>query len=535
MIPGNAHQLFGFVHHCTGRVITRVFILLCALIFFPLLAAAVPNDMVLMLDNSGSMKKNDPQFLASKAVSEFIDGLSSDSNVAVIIFDQDVELALPLTPVNDETIAKIKASIDSINYRGLYTNSPDALERAIYELKLHARPDAEKSIIFLTDGIVDTGQPAKDIEKARWMREDLAASAADQNIRIFGIAFTDGADFSLIQSLAQRTEAEYFRAFLPQDIAGVFAQIKTIIATPRPEPEPPPPPETIIVEKEIIKEVRIETPAAPPESKVQVFVLVGIGIFLALLIMYQLRRLKTAAQSGPKEYIPPAELVDMDRITGQERYDLSDGKLVVIGRVAGKKEDEAMHIVIDQSSMSRRHATIEFKNHSYCISDQGSGNGTFVNGQRIGEEHILKHDDRIAFDKFTFLFQMPEMEESDATVVQGAAFGGSPPPFTPAAPPLVEPDEDVTAVAAHRKSEQETASESEDLTEQAFASSDEGDSDNGREVGDMSKEIEEWSFDTSLYNGDKAAKPPQESTYPGDEDLTMTPDELEVQRKKKDQ
>ncbi len=91
----------------------------------------------------------------------------------------------------------------------------------------------------MTDGIVDTGAPDRDLEKSKWLREDLAPDAADNGIKIFGIAFTEGADFQLIQSIAQKTEGEYYRALTAADLQNVFEQIDKIINTP-PEPEPAP-------------------------------------------------------------------------------------------------------------------------------------------------------------------------------------------------------------------------------------------------------------------------------------------------------
>ena len=178
------------------------------------------KDIVLVLDNSGSMKKNDPHFLASQAVTEFISNLDATTHVAVIIFDQSVRVEVPLTEVSDATRDEILHSIKQLNYKGLYTDSPAAIERAIYELKNSGRSEAKKSIIFMTDGIVDTGNAARDQEKVKWLKEELAAGAGDAGIAIFGIAFTDEADFQLIQSLAQKTHGEYYRALKPEDLKG---------------------------------------------------------------------------------------------------------------------------------------------------------------------------------------------------------------------------------------------------------------------------------------------------------------------------
>lgn len=193
-------------------------------------ATVIANqDILLVLDNSGSMKKNDPQFLARSAVRDFIESLNSETRAGVIIFDQRVTLAVPLTQTDGPNTRLLTNSLDDINYRGQLTDSPAAVERAIYELKTNGRADAAKYIVFLTDGIVDTGNAAADVEKTKWLREELAADAADNGIQVLSVAFTENADFFLIQSLAKKTQGEYYRALTPADLAGVFADMRTRI------------------------------------------------------------------------------------------------------------------------------------------------------------------------------------------------------------------------------------------------------------------------------------------------------------------
>jgi len=213
----------------------QLLLLLCFLILAAsgaVHAAAGPKDIVLVLDNSGSMKKNDPSFLTGVAVREFLDRLDGDNRVAILLFDQTARLVMPLTPLTETSRPDFLLSVDKVDYRGRWTNSPAAIERAIYELRVNGREDADKSIVFMTDGIVDTGDKAMDAEKSNWMREELAGDAADEGIRIFGIAFTDNADFLLIQSLSKTTSGEYFRAYSAADIEGVFRRVIQLLDRP---------------------------------------------------------------------------------------------------------------------------------------------------------------------------------------------------------------------------------------------------------------------------------------------------------------
>lgn len=210
-------------------------------------SASADKDIMVVLDNSGSMRKNDPAFLARGAVASFIEQLGPGTSAGMLIFDQGVTVPVPLTPIDDASKTRLIDSLDNINYRGQLTDSPAAIERAIYELKTKGRADANKLIVFMTDGIVDTGNPEADIEKTKWLRDELAVDAKANGIRVFAIAFTENADFFLIQSLANKTDGEYYRAMEPSALAGVFDTVygeldtppEVVAATPPPPAAPP--------------------------------------------------------------------------------------------------------------------------------------------------------------------------------------------------------------------------------------------------------------------------------------------------------
>ena len=54
-------------------------------------------------------------------------------------------------------------------------------------------------------------------------------------------------------------------------------------------------------------------------------------------------------------------------------------------------------VVLDDTTVSRRHATITRKEGSFELTDLGSTNGTFVNGRRVAEPVVLKSGDEIKF------------------------------------------------------------------------------------------------------------------------------------------
>ena len=77
-----------------------------------------------------------------------------------------------------------------------------------------------------------------------------------------------------------------------------------------------------------------------------------------------------------------------------KRFTIKDGWNLTIGR--GAEAD----VIVDNTAISRQHTSIELKDESYLLSDLGSLNGTFVNGEKIDGTVIVSNRDRIKLGKF---------------------------------------------------------------------------------------------------------------------------------------
>ena len=415
--------------------------------------ASLPIDIMLVLDNSGSMKKNDPNFLVTEAIKEFISQKNENTRVGIIIFDGKAQLQISLTVASFANREAILNSIKGINYTGQYTDFPAAIERAIYELKDNGREDALKSIIFMTDGIVDTGNVNRDLEKSKWMREDLAADAADNEIKIFGIAFTEAADFQLIQSISQQTKGEYFRALVAEDLQNVFQQINEVINKVSESSvvseiekitiggrlvnniESEAASELLDGDEQSIENIRprieaveqaldnLDDPIPFPSILIAAIVVL---ILLVLAFLSLILKRKGLSRVPRDEFFQEAYINDLQGKTDKQAH-MIDERPKMIGRVAGKDIEHMDYIVVNESTISRRHALIEYKDFSFWIIDQGSSNGTFINNERINNEFRLKHGDKIRLHNCEFEFTVPEMDESDETIV-----------YTPGIQPLVD-------------------------------------------------------------------------------------------------
>lgn len=94
---------------------------------------------------------------------------------------------------------------------------------------------------------------------------------------------------------------------------------------------------------------------------------------------------------------------------GQMRFPL-DREETLIGR------DGGCDIVIPVHTVSRRHARILHTDNGWLLEDLHSRNGTFVNGERVGEPRVLHEGDLVEFDVIRLVFRV-DQETGEAALV----------------------------------------------------------------------------------------------------------------------
>lgn len=88
------------------------------------------------------------------------------------------------------------------------------------------------------------------------------------------------------------------------------------------------------------------------------------------------------------------------------RYELEDKETVRLGR------DAMCPIRIHDTEVSRQHAELRCSGEVFVLSDLGSSNGTYVNGQRI-QEHHLSTGDQVQVGRTLMLFTGPSGDSSE--------------------------------------------------------------------------------------------------------------------------
>jgi hypothetical protein len=392
-------------------------------------ATSISLDVVFVLDQSGSMRQNDPQRLVIQAATDFVGALGPNDAAGLVVFGGQAKAAHALSLLSAPEKRKgLLDAIAGIRYGDPRTNMAAGIERGAYELKQHGRPANSAALVFLTDGIMDTGSQAKDAEMREWLRSRLLPEARERGVRIFSIALTEDADFALIQEAASVTGGDYYRAINAKEIAGIFDRIHSKLR------QSPPPPTA--------SSTALPTPGAqaPPASILAaawLWVAVGAGVAILLMAgIIMARRLSLAgpplsprgAGAGVPPTIPRVPPADV-RVPPASLRDLRTGKSVQLSKPVtriGRAPDNDM--VIAEPQVSAHHAEIEYRQSHFYLRDLRSTNGTWVNTERIQAEVMLKYGDVARFDQFSYSFSGPDVGSAGTmirdlhggTVVSGA-------------------------------------------------------------------------------------------------------------------
>ena len=104
--------------------------------------------------------------------------------------------------------------------------------------------------------------------------------------------------------------------------------------------------------------------------------------------------------------------------------------------------DPSCEVVVNDGSVSRRHAVLERRGDGWAVVDQGSANGTFLDSQRISES-VLQTGQELRFGAVAY--QVEIEGDAGATIVTGMPDPTvlhqtpAPPPLKPPAPPRSVP------------------------------------------------------------------------------------------------
>nr|WP_251035974.1 vWA domain-containing protein [Paenibacillus sp. ISL-20] len=174
------------------------------------------KDIVLVIDNSGSMKDTDPNQDRYTAAKNLINRMDEDNRVSVMVFDHATTLLQPFTRVkNQEAKDEIIAEIDSLETNDGGTDISLALEDTMTHIQ--ESHDARRSamVIMLSDGFSETDH---DRVLADYKQQQIA-------VNTIGLSLVNSDGAQLLQTIAAETGGQYYDVQNAADLSFVFQKI----------------------------------------------------------------------------------------------------------------------------------------------------------------------------------------------------------------------------------------------------------------------------------------------------------------------
>lgn len=207
------------------RSINIVFFLVITIIGQNAIAATNHNDIRVVIDVSGSMKKTDPLNLRIPAM-KMLNGLIPDGSYAgVWNFGRYVDMTVKWGKVDKAWRKQADIGAAKIHSNGLYTHIESALTRATRGWE-KADSKAQRSIILLTDGQVDI---SKDKKKNKASREIILTKSIQalikSGVKVHAIALSEDADETLLKQLALESGGSFETAESAKQLQKIFLKL----------------------------------------------------------------------------------------------------------------------------------------------------------------------------------------------------------------------------------------------------------------------------------------------------------------------
>ncbi|MCU6796283.1 VWA domain-containing protein [Paenibacillus sp. WQ 127069] len=175
-----------------------------------------PQDYVLLIDMSESMKTSDPQKQSIQAAQALINKMDDGKQVAVFTFNEQTQLIAPLTKLKDPAArAQLTAKLSAIGAPIGQTDIGRALDTAMEHLTKERIANRKAAVILISDGYSD-------------MNEFKVLTPYEQQrtqIHTVGIDSTQVEGNQLLQRIAAQTNGTFHDVKRVEGVANAFDQI----------------------------------------------------------------------------------------------------------------------------------------------------------------------------------------------------------------------------------------------------------------------------------------------------------------------
>ncbi len=182
-------------------------------------------DVRVVIDVSGSMKKNDPNNLRIPATKLILNLLPQNSRAGVWLFGNGTRNIIPVAEVSPEWLAQADKQVHEIHSRSPYTDIGSGLDDATEDWKT-ADPSTERIVIILTDGWVDIDKdPKANGEAKEKIVKTMIPQLRKRGIKIYTVALSENADHKLMQQISEKTQGFYKKVARADELQRSFFKI----------------------------------------------------------------------------------------------------------------------------------------------------------------------------------------------------------------------------------------------------------------------------------------------------------------------
>ncbi len=175
------------------------------------------NDVVLVIDTSGSMRNTDPKNERFEAAKNLLDNMNEDNRASVYEFNDKAEKVQAMSKVTEAMRKETSEKLKKYELPNGNTNMGEALQQAYSEIKSTSSTDRNAMIILLSDG-GDT----YDLDRKF---NDTMKPLRDNGIPVYTIGMSNGNNFSMLKRISKQTRGNYYNVKDVKDLKSVFNKI----------------------------------------------------------------------------------------------------------------------------------------------------------------------------------------------------------------------------------------------------------------------------------------------------------------------
>jgi len=208
-----------------GAYVSRVLVILFAVLVSFIAQAEPVSDVRVLIDVSGSMKKNDPNNLRSPAVKLLVGLIPENTKSGIWTFGRYINMQVKLGKVDKSWKQKAMLEANKIHSRGLFTNIEEAVKQATVDWQ-NPDPRYDRHLILLTDGVVDISKDARLNEQSRRrLLHEILPKLEAADATVHAIALSKNTDEELLNALAGATKGSFVQVDKAEELQRVFFKI----------------------------------------------------------------------------------------------------------------------------------------------------------------------------------------------------------------------------------------------------------------------------------------------------------------------